>query len=185
MYCVSGVARGDELNLRAYPSPQSRVITQLHRRQCDIAFLPYAAGNWQKIRVDGWQGWVKASSERAVRGRHIAIRCGSTDRLGGPNGRTLMKSTEWGQGAMPPRPRIRRADPEEMSGRKDRYTGRYRDRLRAPPASPGLTGGADPVREPPGAFLRGRAATRQTAYPFVCHTEAETRCRRPAAGPGG
>lgn len=58
MYCVSGVALGDGLNLRAYPSPQSRVTTRLHRRQCDIAFLPYAVGNWQKIRVDGWQGWV-------------------------------------------------------------------------------------------------------------------------------
>jgi SH3-like domain-containing protein len=58
MYCVAGVARRDRLNLRAYPSPQSRVLTRLPRRQCNIAFLPYAVGNWQKIRVDGWQGWV-------------------------------------------------------------------------------------------------------------------------------
>ncbi len=58
MYCVSGVAPGDVLNVRAYPSPQSRVITRLDRRQCNIGFLPYAVGNWQKIRVDGWQGWV-------------------------------------------------------------------------------------------------------------------------------
>ena len=58
MYCVSGVAPGDVLNLRAYPSPQSRVIHRLHRRQCNIAFLPYRVGNWQKIRVDGWQGWA-------------------------------------------------------------------------------------------------------------------------------
>jgi SH3-like domain-containing protein len=55
IYCVTGVAPGDTLNLRRYPSSQSRVIRQLNRRRCDIAFLPYAAGNWQKIRVDGWQ----------------------------------------------------------------------------------------------------------------------------------
>lgn len=58
MYCVSGVAPGDALNLRAYPSPQSRVLTRLSRRQCGIAFLPYAVGNWQKVRAEGWQGWV-------------------------------------------------------------------------------------------------------------------------------
>jgi SH3-like domain-containing protein len=58
IYCVAGVAPGDTLNLRRYPSSQSRVIRQLSRRQCNIAFLPYAAGNWQKIRVDGWQGWA-------------------------------------------------------------------------------------------------------------------------------
>ena len=58
MYCVANVRPGDVLNLRAYPSATSRVLTSLHRRQCDIAFLPYSVGNWQKIRVDGWQGWV-------------------------------------------------------------------------------------------------------------------------------
>lgn len=58
LYCVTGVARGDGLNLRAYPSTISRVLTVLDRRQCDIAFLPYAIDNWQKIRVEGWEGWV-------------------------------------------------------------------------------------------------------------------------------
>lgn len=58
MYCVAGVAPGDRLNLRAYPSVRSRLLTRLARHQCNIAFLPYAVGNWQKIRVDGWQGWV-------------------------------------------------------------------------------------------------------------------------------
>ena len=58
MYCVSGVPAGDALNLRAFPSPDSRVLTRLDRRQCGIAFLPYAVGSWQKIRADGWQGWV-------------------------------------------------------------------------------------------------------------------------------
>ena len=58
IYCVSGVARGDRLSLRAFPSAQSRLLTRLPRHQCDIAFLPYAVGNWQKIRVNGRQGWV-------------------------------------------------------------------------------------------------------------------------------
>jgi SH3-like domain-containing protein len=57
-YCVTGVAPGDVLNLRAWPSPHSRVLTRLPRRQCGISFLPYATEGWQKVRVDGWQGWV-------------------------------------------------------------------------------------------------------------------------------
>ncbi|MBB4003226.1 SH3 domain-containing protein [Aurantimonas endophytica] len=57
-YCVTGVAAGDTLNLRAYPSAQSRVLRRLGRNQSSIAFLPYATGGWQKIRVEGWEGWV-------------------------------------------------------------------------------------------------------------------------------
>lgn len=58
LYCVTGVAPGDTLNLRAWPSSQSRVLVQLPRNKCEIAFLPYATRSWQKIRVGGWQGWV-------------------------------------------------------------------------------------------------------------------------------
>jgi SH3-like domain-containing protein len=58
MYCVGGVAAGDVLNLRAYPSSRSRVVFRIPRHQCDIAFLPYAVGNWQKVRVTGYEGWV-------------------------------------------------------------------------------------------------------------------------------
>ncbi|MEC5383751.1 SH3 domain-containing protein [Aurantimonas sp. C2-6-R+9] len=58
LYCVAGVAPGDILNLRAYPSAQSRVLTKLDRHQCGIAFLPYAVGGWQKIRANGWEGWA-------------------------------------------------------------------------------------------------------------------------------
>lgn len=58
LYCVTGVEEWDRLNLRAYPSVSSRVLTELDPHQCDIAFLPYAIGNWQKIRLDGWEGWV-------------------------------------------------------------------------------------------------------------------------------
>ncbi|MEO7222040.1 MAG: SH3 domain-containing protein [Devosia sp.] len=58
LYCVSGVDDDDVLNLRAYPSAISRIIEELERFQCDIAFLPYAVGSWQKVRVDGDEGWV-------------------------------------------------------------------------------------------------------------------------------
>ena len=58
LYCVTGVAPGDRLNVRAWPSSQSKVLTSLRRNQCDISFLPYATNGWRKIRVDGWQGWV-------------------------------------------------------------------------------------------------------------------------------
>lgn len=58
LYCVAGVRSGDELNLRAFPSASSRILTVLPRRQCDISFLPYAMRNWQKVRVRGYEGWV-------------------------------------------------------------------------------------------------------------------------------
>ncbi len=62
MYCVTGVAAWDKLNLRAFPAATSRIVARLAPNQCDIAFLPYAVGNWQKVRVDRgdsvWEGWV-------------------------------------------------------------------------------------------------------------------------------
>jgi SH3-like domain-containing protein len=58
MYCVSGVAAGDVLNLRAYPAVSSLILTKLPRNQCDISFLPYATTNWQKVRVGGLEGWA-------------------------------------------------------------------------------------------------------------------------------
>lgn len=59
-YCVTGVAPGDVLNLRAWPSPQSRVIHQIDRQACGIALLPYARDGWQKVRTGGWEGWVNS-----------------------------------------------------------------------------------------------------------------------------
>lgn len=58
MYCVTDVADDDVLNLRKWPSTVSEVVAELAPDQCDIAFLPYSTGNWQKIRVDGSEGWV-------------------------------------------------------------------------------------------------------------------------------
>ncbi|MDO8358910.1 MAG: SH3 domain-containing protein [Devosia sp.] len=60
LYCVTGVADDDVLNLRAYPAAISRIIAELEPSQCDIAFLPYAVAGWQKVRVDGYEGWIKA-----------------------------------------------------------------------------------------------------------------------------
>ena len=57
LYCVTGVAPNDVLNVRAYPSAQSQIRVQLPPNLCDIAYLPYRVGNWQKIRVAGWEGW--------------------------------------------------------------------------------------------------------------------------------
>ena len=58
MYCVFGVPTGSVLNLRAYPSASSRILTKLPRNKCDISFLPYSTSNWQKVRVDGLEGWA-------------------------------------------------------------------------------------------------------------------------------
>jgi SH3-like domain-containing protein len=60
MYCVSGVDDDDVLNLRAWPSAVSKIILEIEPDACDIAFLPYAVGGWQKVRFDGYEGWVKA-----------------------------------------------------------------------------------------------------------------------------
>ena len=61
MYCVTGVAANDVLNVRAWPSATSRVLTTLTPHQCEIAFLPYARDAWQKVRAAGWEGWVNRS----------------------------------------------------------------------------------------------------------------------------
>lgn len=58
MYCVTGVEDWDVLNLRAWPSTGSRVLAELPPNQCGIAVLPYARDGWQKVRVEGWEGWV-------------------------------------------------------------------------------------------------------------------------------
>ena len=58
LYCVTGVGPGDGLNLRAFPSASSRIMTVLSRHQCDIAFLPYVVGSWQKVRAGGYEGWA-------------------------------------------------------------------------------------------------------------------------------
>ena len=58
IYCVTGVGPEDGLNLRAFPAVTSKVLDVLSRNQCDISFLPYALGSWQKVRADGYEGWV-------------------------------------------------------------------------------------------------------------------------------
>ena len=58
LYCTVNRGRHEVVKLRAFPSQQSRVLVALKRHTCAIAFLPYARGNWQKIRVNGWEGWI-------------------------------------------------------------------------------------------------------------------------------
>ena len=57
-YCVTNVAPGDRLNLRAFPSAQSRVIYSLGQHECGMVFLPYTVGNWPKIRIASRYGWT-------------------------------------------------------------------------------------------------------------------------------
>lgn len=61
LHCVSGVSSDDVLNLRAYPSTNSRIVLPLDHNQCEIAFLPYVTTAWQKVRVGGHEGWVNRS----------------------------------------------------------------------------------------------------------------------------
>lgn len=61
-YCVDGIAAPDKLQVRAYPSSQSRVATELSHNQCGIQFLPYYKQGWQKIRISGYEGWARATS---------------------------------------------------------------------------------------------------------------------------
>ncbi|WP_372422800.1 SH3 domain-containing protein [Salinarimonas chemoclinalis] len=58
LYCTEGVAKGDRLTLRAFPSFESRALHTLGPATCSIAFLPFAREGWQKVRVAGYEGWV-------------------------------------------------------------------------------------------------------------------------------
>ncbi len=58
LYCTVNRGRHNVAKLRAFPSPQSRVLVALKRHTCEIAFLPYARNSWQKVRVNGWEGWI-------------------------------------------------------------------------------------------------------------------------------
>ena len=57
-YCTKAA----RVKVRAYPSSESRVLVGLTAHTCGVAFLPYSQSNWQKIRVQGWEGWVKRTS---------------------------------------------------------------------------------------------------------------------------
>ena len=58
LYCTVNRGRHGVVKLRAFPSPQSRVLVALKKHTCGIAFLPYSRNNWQKVRVNGWEGWL-------------------------------------------------------------------------------------------------------------------------------
>ena len=58
LYCTVNRGRHGVAKLRAFPSLQSRVLIALKKHTCEIAFLPYSRNNWQKVRVNGWEGWL-------------------------------------------------------------------------------------------------------------------------------
>ena len=58
LYCTVNRGRHGVVKLRAFPSPQSRILVALKKHACGIAFLPYSRNNWQKVRVNGWEGWL-------------------------------------------------------------------------------------------------------------------------------
>ena len=58
LYCTVNRGRHGVVKLRAFPSPQSKVLVALKKHTCGIAFLPYSRNNWQKVRVNGWEGWL-------------------------------------------------------------------------------------------------------------------------------
>jgi SH3-like domain-containing protein len=60
VYCVANVAANDVLNMRAYPSPESRIVVRLGPQRCGITVLPYRVGSWQKVRAAGRYGWVSS-----------------------------------------------------------------------------------------------------------------------------
>lgn len=56
IYCVTGVGAGDGLNVRAFPSPSSRIVTVLHRRQCDSLSCPTRLTAGRKCVPAGTRG---------------------------------------------------------------------------------------------------------------------------------
>jgi uncharacterized protein YraI len=57
MYCVSGIASGDELNLRAFPSPQSRVTTRLTAVSAILPFCLMRSGTGRRSGLVAGKGW--------------------------------------------------------------------------------------------------------------------------------
>lgn len=60
-HCLSPLARPQSVAARAWPSEGSRVLTRLPPESCGIALLPYQVEGWQKVRQNGWEGWVRLS----------------------------------------------------------------------------------------------------------------------------
>ena len=58
LYCTVNRGRHGVVKLRTFPSPQSRILITLKKYTCGIALLPYSRNNWQKVRVNGWEGWL-------------------------------------------------------------------------------------------------------------------------------
>jgi SH3-like domain-containing protein len=58
LYCTVKANPVAPMAIRAYPSINSRVLVTFNKPTCGIAFLPYARGFWQKIRIQGWEGWI-------------------------------------------------------------------------------------------------------------------------------
>lgn len=59
--CVRTKVRNRKFALRAWPADTSRVLTSLPQGTCGIALLPYKIVGWQKVRHDGWEGWVSTA----------------------------------------------------------------------------------------------------------------------------
>lgn len=67
-HCLGPRTGPQPVALRAWPSDGSRVLVHLAPRSCGVALLPYATEGWQKIRQDGWQGWVRRSDLQSPQG---------------------------------------------------------------------------------------------------------------------
>ncbi|MRX52202.1 hypothetical protein GI374_17730 [Paracoccus sp. S-4012] len=61
IHCLGSLAHPNSVALRAWPAGSSRVLAKLPSGSCEVALLPYATRGWQKIRQDGWEGWVRQS----------------------------------------------------------------------------------------------------------------------------
>lgn len=57
-FCFTAATNRDGRSLRAWPSDKSRVLAEFPNTQCGIRPLPYAVEDWQKVRVEGWEGWL-------------------------------------------------------------------------------------------------------------------------------
>lgn len=60
-HCLSPLAQPRAVSLRAWPAEHSRVLARLTPESCGIALLPYQVEGWQKVRQNGWEGWVRLS----------------------------------------------------------------------------------------------------------------------------
>lgn len=72
--CVRGVASNDVLNMRTRPSASAPIVGAIRPGRCGVS-IRRRSGNWLRVRVGGYSGWVSARYIEQDGGDHISTAC--------------------------------------------------------------------------------------------------------------